>query len=159
MYDHWTEEHYAQLPLIDSLPDLGRMGIKMAAHLKLQHRYVAIVCGPMTTGGLGSLDANMARHALGQQRLRKLGIVVFNQAPFQEAIIRLTDHHNSTEYDMRILEDFYRPIFLSRHITHAWFLPGWEGSKGAAWERDFLLALPEVSVLDFPSGYFQRSFA
>ena len=111
------------------------------------------LCGPMTTGGLDSLPRNMERFARAIAFLEAHGVCVFNQTPFQEVIIRVTKHHESGgSYCMDILEVFYRMIFESGYVDRTLFLPGWESSKGATWERKFVGACG-IPVHDFSAKW------
>lgn len=110
---------------------------------------VEIVCGPITTGGQGSVQKNLEVFNGAIAGLIKQGRPVFNQMPYETALFRLrAEHERKTNrdpadlsYNPVVLEEFYRPLFETRRFTRAWFLPGWRSSKGACWERGVLLAL------------------
>ncbi len=107
------------------------------------------ICGPMTTGGLGSLEENMAQFSRAIEQAERQGLRVFNQIPFQGAIIRITDHHDGKEYCVDILEVFYRRIFECGHVSRTLFLPGWQESRGARWERSFVSELG-IAAEEYP---------
>jgi len=64
--------------------------------------------------------------------------------PYEERILFFrkrwqdSDPENVGKYYMPILEEFYLPIFKEKLIKKAWFIPGWESSQGARWEREKL---------------------
>jgi hypothetical protein len=135
--DHWTDEELKALDGLGCFPTARQYAIGIIARLRKEHGEVVQICGPMTTGGLGSLERNMDRfgHAIAQARIN--GRRVFNQMPFQSVIIRITNHHDGGKYRYDILTDFYEWLFRSGHLTHALFLPGWEDSVGARIERGY----------------------
>ncbi|MDB5225476.1 MAG: hypothetical protein JWL87_428 [Candidatus Adlerbacteria bacterium] len=103
-----------------------------------------IVCGPLTTGGLGSMEKNMAAFLAVIDMLKKEGRPIYSQGPYEERIAYLRDrwreHHPSRAqlYCTPILEVLYARIFDAGRIRRAWFIPGWESSLGATWEHDRL---------------------
>lgn len=133
MEDHWTDEELAYLERIERLGEAADFAIGILKHLAQEGR-VHQVCGPMTTGGLGCLEKNMERFQRAIATARQNDLIVFNQIPFQNVIIRITDHHRSTRYNEAILTDFYGPIFASGLVQVLLFLPDWTTSRGAHWE-------------------------
>ncbi len=112
-----------------------------------------IVCGPITTGGLGSFEANFLRFNEVINDLLAKGYPVFSQIPYEDAIIRLRDEWVAADprragtYCMPILLEFYASLFDSNKIGHAWFIRGWESSHGARWERERLSTIG-VKIID-----------
>jgi len=103
---------------------------------------VSQVCGPISTGGLGSLDKNLAVFKLTIRLLQEKGEVIFDQTVFQDAITRITKHHpNNAEYRTEILKDFFRDIFSSGFVKKGVFIPGWRSSVGSRWEHGLLCTL------------------
>lgn len=104
-----------------------------------------IVCGPISTGGRGNPEDNLKVFSTTIQLLKENGYPIFSQMPYEERIFHFRnqwweenpDKHG--EYFMPILEDFYLPLFRTKMIDIAWFIPGWESSFGARWERQQLL--------------------
>lgn len=98
------------------------------------------VCGPITTGGIfGSVDLNTEYFSLSIAFFELMGINVFNQIPFEDALHRMVKiwrGNGNIGYCTPILEDFYGPIFESRKISSFYFLPAWETSFGARWEHE-----------------------
>ncbi len=136
--EHWTEAHIESLRAARTLEEAGHVGVTILERMRVTGREIIQICGPMTTGGLGTLPKNMERFALAIERARGQGLLVFDQIPFQQAIIRVTDHHDGGAYCTDILEVFYRRILGCGHVSRALFLPGWESSRGARWEWEFV---------------------
>lgn len=104
-----------------------------------------IVCGPITSGGFGSKDKNLQAFIQTIDALTGMDFPIFNQVLYEPALWQLTDTAQKAGADFSemhpILEDFYRPLFMTRRFKAAWFIPGWESSKGATWERNLLGSL------------------
>ena len=104
-----------------------------------------IVCGPISTGGFGNAKTNFKVFNAAITRLIAEGHKIFNQMPFEGGLGRLRllweRERDNTGYCMPILTEFYGPLFETRLITLAHFIPGWESSFGAKWEHDELQKL------------------
>jgi hypothetical protein len=109
----------------------------------------SIVCGPLSTGGLGSQEANFEAFAAVIATQQNLKVKIFDQMPYEGDIRVLADTWHAEndmpgqaiKYCMPLLEEFYRPLFRSGFITRGLFIPGWRSSTGAQFERsemDFL---------------------
>jgi hypothetical protein len=112
--------------------------------LKVLHRMrqpIIDVCGPISTGGLGHIDKNLKVFRATIQKLCKLGHSVFDLVPYEDAIKRIRDdleaRHSFTKEQSEdiILYGFYLPLFESGLIKRLAFMPGWDKSRGASWER------------------------
>ncbi len=100
------------------------------------------ICGPISTGGLGSLEKNLERIKRAIETANKNGLQVFDLIPFESAISRLMIKYPKTDgYCLPILDVFYRKIFESGYISRALFLPDWQSSRGATWERNITKSL------------------
>lgn len=112
-----------------------------------------VVCGPITTGGRGSVEENVRAFQAAIQHLRTQGQVVFDQMPYEPSLWTLKDkwqrEHGSDNYCWPLLLEFYLPLYRSGFIVEAHFLPGWESSTGARWEREQFSQLG-VKIIDFP---------
>ena len=97
---------------------------------------VGIVCGPITNGGFGSVEANIAEFKDRIKQLKAEGMIIFDQMPFEPHMWRIKE---TPYYDARrdhLLEDFYGRLFENEHLATFYFIPGWEGSYGARWEHE-----------------------
>lgn len=96
----------------------------------------AQICGPISTGGAGSVEENLYRFEVAIEKLLKEKIVVFDQLPFEMPIRKIRQLKNKKGYDTDLLEDFYLPIFESKLVDTLYFLPDWRSSTGAMWEHE-----------------------
>lgn len=140
---HWLPEDLLRRDQIQSFSDLGQFGVEV---LEKAGGSFCQVCGPITTGGVGSFEGNMLIFEKTIRVLISQGYRVFNQLPLQEVIIRLyadwrKQNGNTKEYCWPILEEVYAPLFESGYITLGCFIPRWETSDGTKWEHDKLCAL------------------
>lgn len=100
---------------------------------------VAMVCGPISTGGLGSPEKNLEVLDGAVQNLKARGIKVFEQHPLEKHIRRLCDAKMFEAYkkgDMQLLEEIYLPLFKSGYIHELHFVPLWRTSIGTTWEYE-----------------------
>lgn len=146
---HWTEEDMSILQTADSFQEAADVAVAVLARMKTTDRPIVQICGPMSTGGRGNLQENLALFQKAIEVATEKGLLVFNQIPFQEVIDRIDTVSKTGEYCHDILEVFYRRVFESGYIDKALFLPGWEGSFGATWERNLVVKLG-ISIEDYP---------
>jgi len=102
---------------------------------------VSMVCGPMTSGGLGSLKENLEHFNRTIHILDARGDPVFTQLPFEAPMQRIKENAPYYRGDMQLLEAFYLPIFKSGFITRLCFIHNWQSSYGTRWEHDRALEL------------------
>lgn len=96
---------------------------------------VAQVCGPVNNGGRGSVEKNLEYLSQMIQALQYEGVNVFDQMPFEETIHRIINDASSGQKYENVLTDFYEPLFRLKMVQALYFVPGWEGSRGAVWEH------------------------
>ncbi|MEI6118971.1 MAG: AIR synthase related protein [bacterium] len=128
---YWTSEDIQALEEAKNYDDLLIIALRV---LDRMPQPIVQICGPLTTGGLGSMEANMAEFEKAIFFFSQQGECVFDQIPFEEPMQRFKKDVIDG-YDERILFDFYQPIFKSGKIKTMKFLPGWEKSTGANWEN------------------------
>ncbi len=142
MHEHWTDEEREALKATSTFEGTAEVAIAILVRMKGLGHPIVQICGPMSTGGLGNLERNMIRFQQAIDIATERGLTVFNQIPFQEAIIRICKFEEGPrEYDWDILEIFYRRIFESGHISKTLFLSDWQSSTGATWERNLVTRL------------------
>ena len=141
---YWDEEDFVALKEAQNFKDLYQI-----AHLIFARMPGSIgqVCGPIATGGLGSVKANLEVFDATIRKLQGEGKIIFDQMPFewpmQDLKKKVTDGANT------ILQDFYLPLFESGKIKTLYFIKGWETSYGANWEHDQAKRLGiEIEYLD-----------
>lgn len=128
----WTDENKAALITARSFIDLSSVALAILARMP---KPVAQVCGPISTGGLGSIEKNLVAFDATIDHLMQQGISVFDQMPFEDHIFRIVENKWGTRQNNMLLEEFYRPIFESHHVSRLYFIHGWESSEGANWEH------------------------
>ena len=96
---------------------------------------IAMLSGPVTTGGKGSRTENLIVFSRAIQQVTADGLLVFNQMPFENDLGRIFKSDPKRQ-ELRLLEEFYLPIFKTRSISLLCFLPGWKSSVGARWEHE-----------------------
>jgi hypothetical protein len=132
--------------------------VPVAERLIGRLRYpVMAISGPISTGGCGTLAANLVRF---QQAITRLETAfrdcVFNQLPFQVYLLRLLEGWPAERgYCFDLLEEFYGPLFERRLIKSLFFLPDWESSIGCRWERERALK-HQILVRDFPPQWLSE---
>jgi hypothetical protein len=151
MNDHWTNEEIEALRSVSTYEETADVAVRILDRMATNGHQVVQICGPMSTGGLGNFKKNMARFKKAIDSASEHGLSVFNQLPFQDAIIRISsfDENGGGQYDMAILEVFYRKVFESGHVKKTLFLPDWQSSKGAKWERELVTRLG-IPVEEYP---------
>jgi hypothetical protein len=105
-------------------------------------RGLAMVCGAITTGGTGHQILNLEVFNATINGLVQRGIALFDQVPYEFGLRRLArewEARGHTGYCMPILTTFYARLFSEKVITEGWFIPGWQSSTGARWEREWFL--------------------
>lgn len=117
-------------------------------HLQKIDVDIVMVCGPVTTGGLGSKELNLAAIRKAEEELTAQGLTVFNQSMVEDAIERLIELHSPDTYPTELLQEFTLRILESGLIGAMYFLPDWESSTGASWERE-QAAILGIDILDF----------
>ncbi len=94
------------------------------------------VCGPISTGGRGTILENLIAFNETIVFLQAEGKIIFDQMPFEAPMQRIKTTLPAGQYATALLTDFYLPIFTSGLIKKLYFMPDWESSKGARWEHD-----------------------
>lgn len=153
MNEFWTQLETEALKAANSMEDTAEVALSILCKMRgFNNDVIVQICGPMSTGGLGSLELNMFRFNRAIDVAQNNGIIVFNQVPFQEAMIRIAEQRKIKGYFMDILEVFYRQVFESGLIKKGLFLPDWQSSVGASWERELMLELG-IIVEEYPSEW------
>jgi len=154
MYTLTTEEQNLLLS-VKSFDALAEIALSSLVRMRGEHLTIVQICGPMSTGGLGNLAANMDRFNRAINVAVSRDVSVFNQIHFQEAMIRICKWEESQPYPMDLLERFYGRIFSAGHIDKGLFLPDWRSSIGARWEWDEFQKL-QIPVEDYPEDWLQE---
>jgi len=153
---HLTSEEAQSLNSVCSFDELAEIAISMLARVKGEHAEIVQICGPMSTGGCGDFKKNMERFNRSIEVAQVHGVAVFNQVLFQDVVIKLCNWKEGSPYPMELLEVFYGRVLSSGHITKGLFLPDWESSVGARWERNLLSGLG-IAIEDYPSSWLDEA--
>jgi hypothetical protein len=121
----------------DTITNLGRL-----------QQPVVRVCGPLTTGGKG-YEENVRRLTRSEDILAEKGYTVFRFGDAEESIKDKGFDHTA------VMEFFHQPVLESGLIQQAFFLEGWQDSKGATWEREFISHHTPIEIVEFPEAWFQ----
>lgn len=150
----WTPEFLGALDRCENWGDVSSLAKRALRAMSEHADNITIVCGPISSGGLGSLEENLKRFARVVERATLEGYVVFSFIPLERVITRLSPSHNGEgDYDMSILDVMYREIYDSGLISVALFIPGWNTSKGATWERGYLGRVDGLTIEDVPKEW------
>jgi len=125
-----------QLHQSKSFDDLLKVAMMI---LTTTHESLAMVSGPISTGGKGSIEANILAMQVYIQKLERSGENIFDQTPFEEPMQRIKN--TAVKYDYDLLNQFYLPIFESGHIKKMFFMHDWQSSTGANWEHEQMIRL------------------
>lgn len=155
---YYSTEDYRAIQEAQDFQALAKTALLV---LRKKPRLAVMVCGPITTGGFGleqnKLVFQRAIEVLVEEEdsLGEFGWPVFNQWPLESAIDRLRTGRSLEDYCHDILHILYAQIFRSGLVRGGIFLPGWESSTGAQWERQFLQD-HNLSVEKYPEHLYQR---
>ncbi|MBS3094339.1 nucleotide pyrophosphohydrolase [Candidatus Pacearchaeota archaeon] len=133
---HWEQEHFEKLNNANSYDEILNVAMDI---LQKMPQPVSQVCGPLTSGGKGSILANADCFRKTILKLGNQSHNIFDQVPFEKAIQKIRanqSHLSQEESNTLLLEGFYLPIFKSGFIKKLFFISGWESSQGARWEHE-----------------------
>ena len=123
---------------------------------------IHMASGPMTSGGLGTLEANFEMFYLTIDYLIiHEGLNVFSQMPFEDNMVEYhrlwTAEVGPDKYCWPILLEFYAPLFrlLTKKFSTLHFIHGFESSTGARWEYEECLA-HGIKIRRLPKGLSKR---
>lgn len=129
---YWKQAEKDALRGATSFKELSSIALVVVARMP---KPVGQVCGPISTGGLGSIEKNLLMFDKVVDHLIGQGLTIFDQVPFEDHLFRVIERHGGTRKGHRLLTDFYLPIFESGHISTLHFIHGWQSSDGSVWER------------------------
>jgi hypothetical protein len=135
---YWTEQDWQDLKAATTFTQMYAIAARVMERMP---RPLVQVCGPIATGGLGSLEANLGAFNEEIKKLQAQGLYVFDQMPFEMPMQEVKKLGNTGPHSQSLLDDFYMPIFKSGNISTAYFMPNWTTSKGATWEHGLMQEL------------------
>ena len=125
--------------------ELALLAEKTMEKLKLLAPPIVRVDGPLTTGPL-SYEENVRRFHRAEKVLIQRGLSVFT---FDLGEAGIKDKGYTSD---DIMEFFHKPILQSGLIQYAYFLPHWQESKGATWERNYIEQYTSIEIKEFPEN-------
>lgn len=133
---YWTSQDRKDIKHAQTFKGLARVGCRI---LRRMPSPVGQVCGPITTGGAGSVAKNILVFQNAIEDLQRSGKNVFNQLAFEKPLWKIMKEFprqwgRPNKKDLQLLEQFYGTLFGSGLIKTFYFIPGWEYSFGACWE-------------------------
>ncbi len=129
---YWTKKDIQDVKKAKNFNDLSVVAMRVVARMP---QPVGEVCGPITSGGLGSREKNLKAFNKAIDKLRKAGSCIFDQIPFEEKLYEFTQA-KWYQGGLQLLSEFYMPIFKSGLIDTFYFMPLWHTSMGAKWEHE-----------------------
>ena len=122
---YWTPTDFRAVKQASSYEELLAVALRV---MKQTPQPLHQVCGPISTGGLGNLEANLKEFDRAIEYFSK-HVNVFDQVPFEGPMQELKKQETKS-----LMQTFYKPLFTSGYIHKLLFLPGWETSTGAQTE-------------------------
>lgn len=129
---YWTDVDRAALLAAQFFSDLTAIALRV---LDRMPQPIGQVCGPISTGGVGSIEGNLSLFDATIDRLICQGRIVFDQVPFEQPVFRIIGENRGSREQNMLLNQFYLPIFESGHVSCLYFIHGWKSSEGARWEH------------------------
>jgi hypothetical protein len=130
---YYKKEDWSDLEKAETFSQLYTVAERVIARMP---KSLIQVCGPISTGGKGSVKENLELLNETVKELQAQNVNVFDQMPYEEPIYRMRLLGKIEGYREDILTDFYLPIFESGCIQCLYFLPDWQSSHGAMWEHE-----------------------
>lgn len=137
-----TKKQRQKITNAETFTSLLQIAMKSITTARKKYKGAKVIelCAPISSGGKGSVEANLAEMNKAIKMLKKLNYILFSQMPYEEKIGELKkEQEKKTKrklaYNMNVLLDFYEPLFEKGYTDMLIFLPGWESSIGASWEH------------------------
>lgn len=153
MSRYYPPEVLQQIKIAKNYQDILRIAMEILEKMDNENplKPILIVCGPISANSKRSRKENLQIFSRAINRISADGLLVFSQMPFEDDMERIYKSDPDLQ-GMRLLEEFYLPIFKMRFITIMCFLPGWEKSIGATWEHE------QSKKLNIPIIYLAESY-
>jgi hypothetical protein len=137
-FKYWTPNDRIAVGKARTFTDLATIALAILARMQCE---IQMVSGPISTGGVGSIEGNRkVFEGIIEILVTDFNVNIFSQMPFEDKMVELYRvwhaEHPHEKYCLPILNDFYEPIFLSGMIIALNFIHDWESSFGARWEHE-----------------------
>lgn len=141
MQTELTPKQVKKLAKVKNFAQMAAIAVKSIRKARKKYKGVSTIelCAPISSGGKGSVKANLAEMNKAIEALKDLPYLLFNQLPYEKKIgaLKASAHKkrkNKIAYDMAVLLDFYEVFFNKGIIDILIFMPNWYSSIGACWE-------------------------
>ncbi len=149
---YYTRKQIDSINVSESYKELLNVALNV---LKSMPKPIVQVCGPISTGGLGSIEKNLEVLGRTIRKLESGDHHVFGQVPFEDKMQELKKEYvDDGKASDALLEEFYLPIFEAGFITEFYFINGWESSYGARWEREMAKKF-NIKIIDLPKNFLE----
>lgn len=152
---YWKKEHLEYVKNAKSFPDLTEIALDI---LHSMPQPIGEVCGPISTGGNGSIKENVEIFKKIITKLVGLELNIFNQLLWGDTLKRFVQESSLSRQDANkmILKNLYLPIFKSGLVKNLYFMDNWNSSYGASWERERAKEL-SIKMIDLPYNFLDIS--
>ena len=151
MSQYFTQSRISAIENASSFEDLSKLALEILTEMaqkakrSIPRKELAMILGPMKTGGKGSFDANIKRYDFAVQEIERENLtLIFNQAHkvFQAAIEKIFDDKKNfpNGYEATTLINGYnKPLLESGLIDKIYLLPNRTDSLGTKLEFEIVL--------------------
>jgi hypothetical protein len=148
---YFIAKHYSAIDNANTYKDLYIVAMDILKHMP---HPIIMVCGPVSTGGVGDIHKNIEILNKTIIKLSSQGNHVFSQIPFEDKLQLLKEKFGRSHEEKAqiLLDDLYLPIYKSGLIKKFYFIHGWESSHGARWERK-IAATCQIEIEDLPKDF------
>lgn len=133
---YWTKIEDDLLKGAKTFSELTVIAKIILKRMQKEKKPIMQVCGPIATGGHGSIEENLKEFEKAIIFLRSTGLVIFDQMPFEGPMQKIKKTMSMGEAHKQIMDDFYLPLMQEGYIARYFFLHNWETSKGSKIEYE-----------------------
>lgn len=148
---YWRFHNLLDLKKAENYSDLKEIALDV---LQRMPQPIGEVCGPISSGGYGSIEENMKDFNKTIEKLIQRRYSVFNQMPFEIPMQRMKQESglSKEEANSQLLGQFYYPIFDSGLIKRVYFMHNWKTSHGSRIERQRTIER-RISIETLPADF------
>lgn len=150
MNPYFTKDVEKMVGNIWTFSELGKLNFELVIKMSKVEKWIGMVSGPISTGGVGHVEGNLEVFQRTIDVLQAEGLPIYDQLPFERHMWRIAKAKNSS--DDELLNEFYAPLLESGIIKRLYFIDGWESSYGATREHEIAISCY------IPRIYLQRDF-
>jgi len=146
---NWTKEVEEKAANAGSFIELGLIALNYLETLYASNggKKFGIVSGPITSGGVGNIEGNREIFRKTIENLENLGILIFDQMPFQPHMDRIRKTLGDSYDQSGLLDSFYLPLFKSGYLGRMYMIHDFQSSFGSRWEHTIALDFSVERVL------------